>query len=88
MSVAQFIKETYPCLRIIVWDDMLRSIELQVLNGIFIQKLWQYLNSCSFAKNLVVFFFFSPMDRILYREIRRTDDLALQLERNVQFATR
>lgn len=34
LAVAQFVKETYPCLRVIVWDDMLRSIELQVLNGI------------------------------------------------------
>lgn len=35
VAVAQFIKETYPYLKIIMWDDMLRSIDLQVLNGIF-----------------------------------------------------
>lgn len=34
LATAQFIKETYPCLKIIIWDDMLRSIDLQVLNGI------------------------------------------------------
>ena len=33
LAIAQYIKETYPCLKIIIWDDMLRSIDLQVLNG-------------------------------------------------------
>ena len=33
MAVAQFIKETYPHLKIIMWDDMLRNIDLQVLKG-------------------------------------------------------
>lgn len=33
LGVAQFIKETYPYLKIVMWDDMLRSIDLQVLNG-------------------------------------------------------
>jgi len=33
LAIAQYIQETYPYLKIIIWDDMLRSIDLQVLNG-------------------------------------------------------
>jgi len=36
LTIAQYIQETYPYLKIIIWDDMLRSIDLQVLNGIWI----------------------------------------------------
>lgn len=36
LTIAQYIQETYPYLKIIIWDDMLRSIDLQVLNGISI----------------------------------------------------
>ena len=45
LAVAQFIKESYPCLRVIIWDDMLRSIDLQVLNGIRLQLLNFFLCS-------------------------------------------
>lgn len=34
-DVAQYIKETYPTLKIIVWDDMLRCIDTQILQGDF-----------------------------------------------------
>lgn len=34
MAIAQYIKEMYPCLKIIIWDDMMRSIGLEALNGI------------------------------------------------------
>ena len=34
LAIAQYVQETYPYLKIIIWDDMLRSIDLQVLNGI------------------------------------------------------
>lgn len=37
LAIAQYIQETYPYLKIIIWDDMLRSIDLQVLNGISIK---------------------------------------------------
>lgn len=33
-SVAQYIKETYPHLKVIIWDDMLRNIDLSILQGI------------------------------------------------------
>lgn len=33
-AVAQFIKENYPNLKIIIWDDMLRNIDTQILHGI------------------------------------------------------
>lgn len=36
LAIAQYIQETYPYLKIIIWDDMLRLIDLQVLNGISI----------------------------------------------------
>lgn len=36
LAIAQYIQETYPYLKIIMWDDMLRSIDLQILNGILI----------------------------------------------------
>ncbi|KAJ8664476.1 hypothetical protein QAD02_006138 [Eretmocerus hayati] len=47
VAVAQFVKETYPYLRIVMWDDMLRSINLQVLNEHYIGKyvepmVWHY----------------------------------------------
>lgn len=31
--VAQFIKENYPNLKIIIWDDMLRNMDLKTLQG-------------------------------------------------------
>lgn len=33
-EVAQYIKDNYPTLKIIIWDDMLRNIDLNVLQGI------------------------------------------------------
>lgn len=33
LGVVQFIKDTYPTLRIIMWDDMLRSIDTTILIG-------------------------------------------------------
>lgn len=36
LAIAQYVQETYPYLKIIIWDDMLRTIDLQVLNGISI----------------------------------------------------
>lgn len=45
VGIAQYIKETYPCLKIIMWDDMLRSIDLHVLNGklfFFCRKLFNF----------------------------------------------
>lgn len=32
-EVAQYIKENYPNLRIIIWDDMIRNIDVQILKG-------------------------------------------------------
>lgn len=32
-SVCQYIKTYYPSLKIIIWDDMIRSIPLNILNG-------------------------------------------------------
>ena len=32
-ATAQYIKETYPFLKIVMWDDMLRNIDLKTLNG-------------------------------------------------------
>lgn len=32
-EVAQYIKENYPSLNIIIWDDMLRSIDTHILEG-------------------------------------------------------
>lgn len=32
-AVAQYIKEIYPNLKIIIWDDMLRSVDNQILQG-------------------------------------------------------
>lgn len=43
LAIAQFIKETYPFLKIVMWDDMLRTASLQVLNGIL--KVQTYLSS-------------------------------------------
>ncbi|XP_015608135.1 hexosaminidase D [Cephus cinctus] len=47
LTITQYIKETYPCLKIIIWDDMMRSIDLQVLNECYIGKyvepmVWHY----------------------------------------------
>ncbi|XP_014203922.1 hexosaminidase D-like [Copidosoma floridanum] len=47
LSIAQFIKETYPFLKIVMWDDMLRPMSIQVLNEHYIGKyvepmIWHY----------------------------------------------
>ncbi|XP_011503259.1 PREDICTED: hexosaminidase D-like [Ceratosolen solmsi marchali] len=34
ITITQFIKESYPSLKVIIWDDMLRTIDLEILNGI------------------------------------------------------
>ncbi|XP_058796637.1 hexosaminidase D-like [Phymastichus coffea] len=54
LAIAQYIKETYPYLKIIMWDDMLRSIDLQVLNEHYIGKyvepmIWHYNARENFA---------------------------------------
>ncbi|KAK9887771.1 hypothetical protein WA026_000086 [Henosepilachna vigintioctopunctata] len=46
-SVSQFIKENYPNLKIIIWDDMMRSMELKILQDYDIGNLvepmvWHY----------------------------------------------
>jgi hexosaminidase len=43
-AVAQFIKRSYPNLNIIMWDDMLRSMDLEILNGFF--KLFKTYQLC------------------------------------------
>ncbi|XP_012271746.1 hexosaminidase D [Orussus abietinus] len=47
LAIAQFIQDTYPYLKIIIWDDMLRSIDLQVLKEYYVGKyvepmIWHY----------------------------------------------
>lgn len=32
-EVAQYIRDNYPTLKIIMWDDMLRNIDLNILQG-------------------------------------------------------
>lgn len=32
-EVVQYIRDNYPYLKVIIWDDMLRNIELNVLQG-------------------------------------------------------
>lgn len=32
-EVAQYIRDNYPTLKIIIWDDMLRNIDLHILQG-------------------------------------------------------
>lgn len=32
-EVARYIKENYPKLKIIIWDDMLRNVDLNILQG-------------------------------------------------------
>lgn len=33
VEVAQYIKDNYPNLQIIIWDDMLRNIDINILQG-------------------------------------------------------
>lgn len=40
LAIAQYVQETYPYLKIIIWDDMLRSIDFQVLKGIWINSIY------------------------------------------------
>ncbi|XP_066601396.1 hexosaminidase D-like [Prorops nasuta] len=54
LAIAQYIQEMYPCLKIIIWDDMLRAIDLQVLNEYYIGKyvepmIWHYNSRENFA---------------------------------------
>ncbi|KAB0793796.1 hypothetical protein PPYR_13416 [Photinus pyralis] len=52
-EVAQHIKENFPHLKVIVWDDMLRSIDANVLQEYYVGSLvepmvWHYNNSETF----------------------------------------
>ncbi|XP_017779185.1 PREDICTED: hexosaminidase D-like [Nicrophorus vespilloides] len=52
-EVAQYIKDNYPNLRIIIWDDMLRNIDLNILQEYYVGNLvepmvWHYNNADSF----------------------------------------
>ncbi|KAG8040598.1 hypothetical protein G9C98_002594 [Cotesia typhae] len=54
LATAQYIKEIYPCLKIIVWDDMMRSIDLEALNEHYIGKyvepmIWHYNSRETFS---------------------------------------
>ncbi|XP_063980369.1 hexosaminidase D-like [Diachasmimorpha longicaudata] len=54
LAIAQYIKEMYPCLKIIIWDDMLRSTDLQVLNEYYVGKyvepmIWHYNSRETFS---------------------------------------
>jgi hypothetical protein len=33
VAVAQYVREAFPSLRVIMWDDMLRAIDTSVLLG-------------------------------------------------------
>lgn len=55
LAIAQFIQETYPYLKIIIWDDMLRTIDSQVLNGILITCLFPLIAQIS-SYNQSLFF--------------------------------
>lgn len=35
-EVVQYVKDNYPHVKIIIWDDMLRNIELSILKGILL----------------------------------------------------
>lgn len=53
-EVTQYIKENFPNLKIIVWDDMLRSIDLHVLQEYYLGTLvepmvWYYNSSDTFS---------------------------------------
>ncbi|XP_049776034.1 hexosaminidase D-like isoform X1 [Schistocerca cancellata] len=53
LGVAQFVRDTYPTLRVIMWDDMLRSIDPSVMNeynlGKFVEPMvWHYLPAEAF----------------------------------------
>jgi len=73
LAIAQYIQETYPYLKIIIWDDMLRSIDLQVLNGI-----WSLFTSFDeFADNLHTTNLLFSFYRTLYRQICGTYGVAL-----------
>lgn len=37
-AVAQYIKENYPNLKIIIWDDMLRTVDTNILQGKFFNR--------------------------------------------------
>ncbi|KAK4874582.1 hypothetical protein RN001_013942 [Aquatica leii] len=52
-EVAQYIKENFPHLKIIIWDDMLRNVDVQVLQEYYIGTLvepmvWYYNNQETF----------------------------------------
>lgn len=34
-DIAQYIKDNYPNLKVIIWDDMIRSIDTNILKGAF-----------------------------------------------------
>ncbi|XP_067005152.1 hexosaminidase D [Anabrus simplex] len=53
IAVVQFIRDNYPSLRIIMWDDMLRNIDSAVLQeynlGLYVEPMvWHYQSAHSF----------------------------------------
>jgi len=82
LAIAQYIQETYPYLKIIIWDDMLRSIDLQILNGISIELVCVVT---SFDCINLFTIFLSSFYRTLYRQICGTYGMALQSQRQFYF---
>ncbi|XP_074040799.1 hexosaminidase D [Leptinotarsa decemlineata] len=55
-KIGHYVKENYPGLKIIVWDDMFRNIEVEILQeypscNFFELMIWNYLPSDSFHLN-------------------------------------
>lgn len=74
LAIAQYIKELYPCLRIIIWDDMMRSIDLRVLDGISYITIMNYSFYSRFYDNILLLcllfiLYCSTNGRILCRKI-------------------
>lgn len=74
LVIAQYIQETYPYLKIIIWDDMLRSIDLQVLNGILLYSLIATFDRADLFMRSI----FLSFCRTLHRQICGTHGVALQ----------
>lgn len=52
-DVAQYIKETFPTLKIIIWDDMLRNVDVSILQEYYLDTLvepmiWNYYRGVGF----------------------------------------
>lgn len=85
LKVLQFVHENYPHITPIMWDDMLRSIDVDILKGCNLRPPFLHFHSPDTV--LQIYFYFFVLFRISNREVRRANDLGVSSSRIFFFTT-